>query len=51
MAYAVFLRNVRRAEIPEPDRRLAPVLALGLIAILGIAVACFWVVYRLSGEA
>jgi hypothetical protein len=33
------------------DRRLAPVLALGIIGILGLVFACFWVAYQLSGEA
>lgn len=47
-AYSVFLRN-DRDETPELDRRVAPVLALGLLGILGLGVAGFWVVYRLSG--
>ena len=50
-AYLVFLRDSRGEEIPEFDRRLAPVFALGLIAIIGLAVAGFWVAYKLSGEA
>lgn len=48
VAYAVFLRSYPRKAIPELDRRVAPVLALGLLGFLGLAVACFWVVYRSS---
>ncbi|HEX6899786.1 MAG TPA: phosphatase PAP2 family protein [Thermoanaerobaculia bacterium] len=48
VAYSVFLRNYPREGIPELDRRLAPVLALGLSGILGLVVACFWVVYQKS---
>jgi membrane-associated phospholipid phosphatase len=50
-AYALFLRSYRRDDVPELDRRLAPVLALGIIAILGIALACCWVAFELSGSA
>lgn len=46
VAYAVFLRGYPREGIAELDRRVAPVLALGLIGLLGLVVACFWVVYR-----
>jgi membrane-associated phospholipid phosphatase len=45
-AYAIFLRNYPREEVPELDRRLAPVLALGIIGIIGLAVVCFGVVYQ-----
>jgi membrane-associated phospholipid phosphatase len=48
LAYAVFLRSYRRAEIPEFDRHVAPGFALGLLVILGLAVAGSWVVYRWS---
>jgi hypothetical protein len=51
VAYVVFLRNSPREEIPELDRRLAPVLALGIIGLLGLVVVCFWVAYQLSGGA
>jgi hypothetical protein len=31
--------------IPRDDsRRLAPILALGILGILGLVAACFWVV-------
>src|SRR5207249_120214 len=51
VAYGVFLRSYPREAVPEPDRRAAPVLALGFIAIHGLMVACVWVVYQMSGEA
>jgi len=47
VAYAVFLRNYSRANIPELHRRLAPVLALCVSGIVGLAVACLWVAYQL----
>ena len=46
VAYTVFLRNYPRAEIPEIERRLAPVLAAGIAGVLGLVVVCFWVVYQ-----
>jgi hypothetical protein len=46
MGYAVFLRNSPREEAPGLDHRLAPVLALGLLGILGLGVACCWVAYQ-----
>ena len=48
VAYAVFLRKYSRANIPDLERRLAPVLALCVCGIVGLAVACYWVVYRLG---
>lgn len=48
VAYFVFLRSYPRGEIPELDRCLAPVLALGTIGALGFGAACFWVVYQTS---
>ena len=51
VAYVVFLRNYPREEIPELDRRLAPVLTLGIIGILGLMVGCLWVVFQMSGKA
>jgi membrane-associated phospholipid phosphatase len=49
VAAAFFLRGAPREEIPELDRRLAPVIALGIAGSLGALVACFWVVYRTGG--
>jgi membrane-associated phospholipid phosphatase len=46
VAYVAFLRSYPREAIPELDRRLAPVLAMGIIAILGLVVGCFWIAYR-----
>jgi membrane-associated phospholipid phosphatase len=46
-AYAVFLHGYSRANVPELDRRLAPILALCVGAIVGLGVACFWVAYQL----
>lgn len=51
VACAVFLRGYSRERVPELDRRLAPIIAIGLFAILGLAVACIWVVYRMTGGA
>lgn len=47
VANAVWLRSYSRANIPELDRRLAPVLALCVSGIVGLGVACFWMVYQL----
>lgn len=48
VAYALFLRRVPREEIPELDRRLAPVFALGTVGIVGLGIACYWVAYQLN---
>ena len=45
LAYFVFLRGHPREAIPELDRRVAPVLALWLIGVVGLVVAGSWVVY------
>lgn len=49
VAYGVFLRSCSRAEIPELDRRIAPVLALGTLGVVGLGTFGFWVVYLFSG--
>jgi membrane-associated phospholipid phosphatase len=51
IAYLVFLRNAPRDDIPELDRHLAPVFALGVVGVVLIAFACVWVAYRWSGAA
>lgn len=51
LAYLLFLRSYPSNEIPEIERRVAPALALVVIGIVGLGVACFWVVYLLSGAA
>jgi len=50
LAYALFLRSYSGEKIPELDRRVAPVLALGIMGIIGIGVVCFWVAYQISGK-
>jgi membrane-associated phospholipid phosphatase len=47
VAYAVFLRGGPRERDPDVHR-VAPVLALGLLGALGLAVVCSWVVYLTS---
>jgi membrane-associated phospholipid phosphatase len=44
-AYVLFLRSCPREVVPELDRRVAPVLMLGLIGIHGLIVAGFWIVF------
>jgi len=51
VAYVLFLRTYSREAIPELDRRLAPVFAAGTVVIVGTALACFWLAYRLSRGA
>ena len=48
LAYAIFLRGIPRESIPEPDRRLAPVLAIGVMGIAGMTLAGFWIVYAVA---
>ena len=50
VAYILILRGYSRHNIPELDRRLAPMLALVVLAIIGLGVIGFWVVYRLQGQ-
>lgn len=48
LAYALFLRSFPRRQVPESDRRMAPVLALVTATIVGLGFACFWVAYQLK---
>ena len=47
-AYLVFLRGYARGNVPALDRRLAPVLALCVVAIVCLGIATYWVAYRLK---
>lgn len=50
VAYVVFLRTYPREQVPELDRHLAPVLALLLLGVVSLGIACFWVAYQVSGK-
>ena len=47
-AYLVFLRTYPREATPEPERRLAPLLATGAAGTYGIMVAIMWLAYESS---
>jgi membrane-associated phospholipid phosphatase len=47
LAYAVFLRGCRE-EVPELDRQVAPVMAVGAAGIVALATVCLWIAYRLG---
>lgn len=49
-AWVVFLRKCPPEVTPEPDRRTAPFLMLGLFAIYGLVVGGLWVAYQMSGD-
>ncbi len=51
VAYVLFLRGYPRENVPELDRRLAPVLALLLAGIAALGLAGVWVAYTVIGEA
>ncbi|MDP3939264.1 MAG: phosphatase PAP2 family protein [Deltaproteobacteria bacterium] len=48
LAYALLLRTAPRDEIPELDRRLAPVFALGILGIASLGTAGAWIAYQLK---
>ncbi|MFN2637761.1 MAG: phosphatase PAP2 family protein [Gemmatimonadaceae bacterium] len=50
IAYSVFLRGYRREQTPARDQHLAPVFAVGTLAISAIAVASFWIAYVVSAR-
>jgi membrane-associated phospholipid phosphatase len=47
-AYALFLRLTPRGAVDEGDRRRAPLRALWAIGLFALAVAGFWVAYRIG---
>ena len=49
-AYVLILRGYPRRNVPELDRHLAPILALGVLAVVGLGVVGFWVAYHLAGQ-
>jgi membrane-associated phospholipid phosphatase len=50
-AYVLILRGYPRRNVPELDRRLAPMLALVLLAVVGVGVVGVWIAYQLHGAA
>jgi membrane-associated phospholipid phosphatase len=44
-AYAVFMHSYPRDATPEAERRLAPLLAFGAVAVYGIIALVFWILY------
>jgi membrane-associated phospholipid phosphatase len=50
VAYMIFLRGYRRDAVPVLERRLAPVLALGVAGFVGLVLGGFWVAYQITGK-
>jgi membrane-associated phospholipid phosphatase len=50
VAYVIILRGYPRQNVPELDRRLAPILALGVLAVVGLGVIGFWIAYQVQGQ-
>lgn len=44
-AYLLFIRRFPREQVPEVDRRRAPLRALGFVGIFAIFVTGFWIAY------
>ena len=49
LAYVIFLRSCPRQDVPVLDRRLAPVFAVATMAVVGLVVLGFWIVFQLQG--
>jgi membrane-associated phospholipid phosphatase len=49
-AYGIFLHRYPAENVPALDRRVAPVLALALTAVVAAVLGAFWIVYLWSGE-
>jgi membrane-associated phospholipid phosphatase len=50
VAYAVFLRNYSRENIPDLERRLAPLLALCAGVIVVFCIAVYWAIFTLQAQ-
>jgi hypothetical protein len=50
-AYALFLRNYPRDQIPLFDRSVAPALALCIAGLVTLGLAGYWLAYLWLGEA
>ena len=50
VAYALFLRSFPHEAVPEVERRLAPVLALGAVGVYAVFVGVFWFFYLIGVE-
>lgn len=48
VAYALFLRKASRRDVPEIDRRVAPALALVVVAMVVLGIGCYLVLYLLG---
>lgn len=48
VAYAIFLRGRPHSEMPDLDRRVAPVFVLGLLGVIAAGVGGVWLAYRLG---
>lgn len=47
-AYLIFLRSYPRGSVPEIERRLAPALAMCVVAVVATAFVTYWVIYRVA---
>ncbi len=50
VAYAIFLRNDSRTQIPAFDRRIAPAVALCIVGFVILGLAGCWLAYLWDGE-